>query len=756
MVKDSQKKLRESIKTKFFLILAPSIFIVSNIFLFGAYTIYQGNIGEFSVTFTSILSFFLFPALVLVLVLNAIGLLLPQGLHRRYTSILFIFGLLIWLQGNILVWKYGLLDGQGIDWSKNVWRGWVDGTLWVMLLFMACVFYRQIYKIAAFASIVLVSLQTILLVFTSFQQPEVWKTKSTVSLSAPDELFEFSSKQNVIHIILDAFQSDIFQEIINEDINYYGKILDGFTFFKETTGSFPTTRMSIPAILSGQIYKNDIPMPYFIKKTLTGRTIPNALYNNGYNVDLVFIGHSLKKYYEPGRFSTSYMLPENYGGTKQQFEQGQYAMIMDLVLFRYAPHFFKKIIYNNQSWIIQPLFFQGDISYLRPFAQIDFLRDLIGNIRINKSKPVYKFIHLMISHPPFVMNKDCGYVGKVLPFTRENVINQDRCALNSVIKVLEKLKSIGIYDNSLIIIQADHGVRIPVNNRRSDQQIGEVKFGTLIGSALPLMIIKLPHSNGALRTSSAQVMLTDIPATISSVLGLSEKFPGRSIFEIDPSQDRERRYYHYNWDESMGPGSYFTTFIEYIINGSVFKKDSWRLSAMQYPGVLKVEKIFGNNEFVPYQWGSTIKFGLLGNSQPYEIAGWSLPYEGLTWTVGKSATLIMPITTPKSSISLKATLTPLLMPGKLEKQTVDILINGKKADEWLITKPGLQEQTLNIPKSLFTNPDIVSITFNTLDATSPKQLGISNDGRVLGVAMHTIELTIMNNSSKLSGGVYEK
>lgn len=46
-------------------VLSPSIFIVSNILLFGSYTVYQGNINEFAVPFTSILSIFLFPGLIL-------------------------------------------------------------------------------------------------------------------------------------------------------------------------------------------------------------------------------------------------------------------------------------------------------------------------------------------------------------------------------------------------------------------------------------------------------------------------------------------------------------------------------------------------------------------------------------------------------------------------------------------------------------------------------------------------------------------
>jgi len=115
----------------------PSLLIVFNILLFGPFIIYQGNINEFVVPLSSILNFFLLPAFILVFVLITIGFLLPKKSHQRYISILFILGILTWLQGNILVWKYGLLDDQGINWSNNVWRGWADVTFWAVLLIMA-------------------------------------------------------------------------------------------------------------------------------------------------------------------------------------------------------------------------------------------------------------------------------------------------------------------------------------------------------------------------------------------------------------------------------------------------------------------------------------------------------------------------------------------------------------------------------------------------------------------------------------------
>ena len=863
-----------SLPKRLLVLLSISIFMVSGFFLFGPLNVYQGNITEFSVSLITTLSFFLIPALILVFVSCGVGLLLPEKLYSYYVSMLFMFGVMIWLQGNVLVWDYGLLDGQGIDWTKNGWRGWVDGSFWVSLFIMAIVFYRQIGKIAPLASTVMILLQLGSSVFMGIQNPQVWldQKKTSVAMSPPEEIFEFSSQKNVIHIILDAFQSDIFQEIIDDQTDYYYNELQGFTFFKEITGSFPTTRVSIPAIFSGQVYHNDIPMPDFIETVMSGKTISNVLYDHGYEVDFVSCSEAGKGF----RLSNEYGIPVPYGATRHYYEKINSALMADLVLFRSAPHFFKKHIYNNQKWLIQPLL-AGETPYFY-FAHRAFLQDLIDNCSIARKKPVYKFMHLLTTHYPILVDENCRFAGKVLPSTRENTIIQQRCALNHMLEFFNELKRKGIYESSLIILQADHGAgrmveMINMDKHKNDEYINNKKqFAGIVGSALPLMAVKLSRGKGKLRISSAQVALTDLPATISSVLNLEENFGGRSMFEVDPHLTRERRFYFYKWLNKGWQDDYFTRLDEFIIKGSVFDRSSWQSGLIffspeasfdtkkidfgttesccfkrsgwsvdekspeagytynwalgnsasinlslpkdegvlltanltslplnipqqinvkvdghelgswevtappwnltkydiiigpdpQRPAVSVVEFTFSKHRIPkgdertlaaqfesvtlrkinPYKWGSTIRFGTNGNIQSYQTKGWNRPEKDFTWSTGKNSSLDILINRHKSStIILKASMKAFLVPGKVDRQTVNILINGKKAGEWIITKPGFQEQILKIPNHLFTNHNKVAIiTFNTPDATSPARIGFNKDKRILGIALRSIEL----------------
>ena len=141
-------------------------------------------------------------------------------------------------------------------------------------------------------------------------------------------------------------------------------------------------------------------------------------------------------------------------------------------------------------------------------------------------------------------------------------------------------------------------------------------------------------------------------------------------------------------------------------------------------------------------WGAVIDFTKNGNADYYKVAGWGKAEGLFTWTEGESASLNIPISATKAPfVTLKAGLSAFLNPGKVNKQTVSILINNKVVGIWVFVKPGLQEKTVFIPRESFVKSSNMEIIFHTPDAVSPAQVGFNNDERVLGLAVHTIELT---------------
>ena len=141
------------------------------------------------------------------------------------------------------------------------------------------------------------------------------------------------------------------------------------------------------------------------------------------------------------------------------------------------------------------------------------------------------------------------------------------------------------------------------------------------------------------------------------------------------------------------------------------------------------------------KWGMLVDFSAGGNADPYKGAGWGNPEGSFTWTEGDKAFLHMPIDPPtRPFVSLKARFSAFLRPGRLDKQTVRVLINGRAVAIWVLATSDLQEKTLWVPRNAFLEPNGMTMTFEMPDATAPSAVGFNDDMRVLGLAVQSIEL----------------
>lgn len=143
-----------------------------------------------------------------------------------------------------------------------------------------------------------------------------------------------------------------------------------------------------------------------------------------------------------------------------------------------------------------------------------------------------------------------------------------------------------------------------------------------------------------------------------------------------------------------------------------------------------------------YKWGSVILFGKYGNSVNYQSTGWSVPENGFTWALGNNASLDLRIRKPYTkSATLTIRFWPFLMPGRIDKQTMSLFINDEKMTEWIIRKPGVQEQAAAIPDGLLTRSSRLCIRFELPDAKSPAEVGYNADQRILSIAFCEIRLS---------------
>lgn len=731
------------VENKFSLSAAAAGFLSLTLWVFGPAYIYFTNTLEFNFSFSQALPWLLAATGVSMLLLMGLLYLLKKEFFQTGISLVFASAVLLWIQGNILVWHYGPLDGREIHWLAKWPLGLLDGGLWAVVIILALVKPGFFYKISRRGSLVFITIQLISVIIAAVQAPKIPSFKHyRIDESTK---FSFSTRKNAIILMLDTFQSDLFQEIINENEDYKN-IFRGFTYFRNTLSSAPKTYVSVPSFLTGHVYDNSLPMQEFIEKAYqSDSSLPGVLMKDGYRVELYPYPHTEKTIYF-SKSTASNIKERGAGGLAGE----QLGLLVDISWFRQVPHFVKPFVYNNQAWLLKRLFAPptpqamvkkaGTSGKERRFSKeasklsdIRFIRQMLAEATADQELPVFKYFHLNGLHRPLVLDENLEF--HPMPYNRRSSFkHQGKACLEITRLFLEKLKAIGQYDNSLIVVLGDHGCAdypYGVNVRAAglaEPPGSGIKIPPHIKAAgLPLLLIKPIHAGDEeLKITDAPVSLKDLPATAAAALGLTPSIPGPSMFDAREQDARERRFYYYNWN-GWGDG-YLYHMREYAVRGHAWLDSSWRELGMKRPATARI----------PYEYGTPVRFSRNGNAQRYQGIGWHGPEKyGFTWTREKKAGLFFTIEPPTADLILKIVLKPYLVPGKLDVQEVGISVNDHQLEKLVIRNPAEAEYRVVIPRRLVPGPEL-RILFDIPTATAPVDLNLGNDVRTLGIAVRRL------------------
>ena len=139
---------------------------------------------------------------------------------------------------------------------------------------------------------------------------------------------------------------------------------------------------------------------------------------------------------------------------------------------------------------------------------------------------------------------------KVMAFQRSEIAESEfvKCGLGHVVALLDKLKKLGIYDKTMIVLSSDHG------DYWIDESVDVDKFEShgiptaMFTRASSTLAIKPFGARGLVVTTQAPVLLRDIPHTILAANGLEQEVSinasseTRDVFSVSPTEDREREF----------------------------------------------------------------------------------------------------------------------------------------------------------------------------------------------------------------------
>lgn len=557
-----------------FLAISSIILTFSVVTIHNVAEIYIGNPTSFSFNLSHYFLIFLPLFVAIVLLLSAPTIVLPDKMLEIYAFAISFLAILIWIYSSFIVLDFGPLNGQESDFRAVEEYRVVEIA---GIAFASFIFFYILINSPKVIFYFTVALNILLMIPTAnalLSDPKETTLRSKPNL---DLLFRFSKQQNVLILLFDAFQSDIFADVLQSDPELATK-LAGFSYFPDTVGVATTTYLTMPSIHSGEIYAHGQSLHALYDRGVREGSFLNALAAAGHEVALV---NPIEKVC-PNQIQLCVGANEVlYGKMQQLFVET--AHLLDLSVFRAVPLGFKQMIYRGKYWALSqaltslPLMDFGQRHTVLTSNQL--LEAIVARGVVAADRPVTKFIHLFNTHPPFILNSDCQMAATSPPNLRLAAFTQAQCAMRLFLGVIEYFKREEIYDQALIMLIADTGgLRLHSNyvaHDHSELSPEPDLWERVVGAASPVLLVKPPGAQGPFREMAASVQPSDIPATVCEILRQCFASNGISIFDAGTAPLRTRRFYLYNFPRRFWGRDTIPDITGYDVRGPIWDTHSW-------------------------------------------------------------------------------------------------------------------------------------------------------------------------------------
>jgi hypothetical protein len=646
-------------------------FLAGFLFLFQPAQVYRGNGRYF---------FYGFPQLSLVLIplfLAAFALLaVLAGIGRpRWRQVVAAtltgLGVASWASATFFTKSVGQLDGRnllelaggsGVRWHTAGYVG--------LFLIGAAAAYRVPALVRRFLSAMFLVLAAFTL-WLAASDPKPWR-----AFPALERLATFSAERNVLVILLDGFQSDFFVEVAEKEPRV-APALEGFTFLPNATGSALTTYLSLPTIHSGVALLDGRGLRSAYQTQVVQGSFVAKLAQAGYDAMVV---NALFDACPLGALCDH----------ADQLTRGQAVPVIELSLFlvnlsvfRAAPDAVRPTLYRHGTWWTP---WQLHTKFARTSNGV---LDLIArDAKSGAAAPTVRFLHLLSSHPPATFDAACVPVSEP-PWTRETAIAQDRCAMLKVLAVLDSLRARGLYDQTAIIILADHGAGLP---RDVDSAF---PFGAGAG---PLLLVKPFGAKGPLRTLNRVAGLADIAATVCAWTAACPSTAGADILG-SPERAPNYSFVTYAWGLEFLGADEVPLENRFEVRGPPASVSSWwRVTNLPAKGLSQLD-------FSKDDPADAYGFGW----SPFEVwAG-----EPVRWAVGLEADLYLPL---DAACDQQLVLELATHAGNLA-QNMTVEVNGSPVAEQTVSS-AWSAHDIRVPKELIGRGP-ARVLFRFLQANPP-------------------------------------
>lgn len=575
--------------------LPVSFALAYTFFLFQPLEVYLKNSGFLVFKIGDLTPSLIWLSIAVFVGLGALLTLVRGKIHNALVSL--SVGILVcgYLQTNLLNIDHGTLDGAEVVWRDYSARAVLNLLLWVvicLLPFLVHYLFPKVWKysIRTIAGL-LVLVQTVALVYLIFTTDSPVKEGYLVR----EGIYDVSDDNNVIVFLLDRFDKRYADRQIAEDPTVEQR-LAGFTYYENFVGSYSRTYPSVNYFLTG------VPTDYSVKPW---EYMETAWTTSSFLSDLDAAGCDVRVYtelsYTIGNAKWAADTVDNaYAHTTSPDRGRILSAMMMLSAYRWTPEALKPYYH----------FYTDDISYNYVYPANDdenspdvystddvrFCQDLKRQgLTVTDDEKVFRFYHMQGSHDPFYMDEN----GNRTTFSSEaeGQFRQTKGDLNTIFRYIELLKEKGIFDQTTIIITADHGRTGTVAELSDSTKIADIDGEPQSCERVPALFVK-PAGAGAtdpMQRSRKPLCVDNVRFTILKALGIDYAdydhpgYEGDAALAIeDVEEDAELvRYFHMNGAKYSSPIALRDwNLITYRVTGDANDFSNWekiKTERIKYP-----------------------------------------------------------------------------------------------------------------------------------------------------------------------------
>ena len=546
-----------SIKHRFAFGTLVAAFFTSTLLIYAPLSLYVSGNDEMWFSFRSLLSPVFVVSLIGMVVMTALLSLPKRGIHKLLCCLVFGVSLGLYIQCGFFNISYGsgVLDGSQIAWKDYTTYGAIDSAMWAACLALPfavyMVFKRSWRHILLVAAIFIILLQ---IGGLSIQLYQNQNSLDKLSHEVTNEgIYELSDSDNTLVFMLGAMDKTYYDDYKKEHPEVTEE-LTGFTEYDNVLGTGSESLVSVPAMLTGDVYKKDTKYTEYVSRAWNNYNVFDVLQKNDcdarvYSDDKFFGNAAVRKVenvVDRAQDSQAYWV---IGNTMYRY-----------TMYKAVPHYLKQLFWMSLNDYSS---FKSNNTY-NPDNDEKFFADYdkAEGFSYTKDYPsAVRVYNLKGAEAPYRLTST-GEKDTDGTSLKEQVEGD----FHYILKMIADLKENGRYDSATIVITADNG---------------DTEF-----SQRPVLLYKAKGDKEAYRTNSAPVSLFDLPATLASTVTDQYKDvgTGKTFKDAESSAWNRRRFFY----RSTGANAK-SRIEEYKTNSPKIDADSLKLINSYYLNGGKVD-----------------------------------------------------------------------------------------------------------------------------------------------------------------------